>query len=96
MEPVRIVAGGNRREGTAAIPGAGRRGRAGISVLAAAAGLAVLAGTVTGTTAARAAAPASARSRSRGAVRPAVRALPLRPPGLQATMLPGLGGQEGQ
>ncbi len=62
MEPVRIVAGGNRREGTAAIPGAGRRGRAGISVLAAAAGLAVLAGTVTGTTAARAAAPASARA----------------------------------
>lgn len=61
MEPVRIVAGGSRRrEGTAAIPGTGRRGRAGMPVLAAAAGLAILAGTITGTTAARAAASVSA------------------------------------
>ena len=57
MEPVRIVTGGDRREGTAATPG-----RVGMSVLAAAAGLAVLTGTITGTTAARAAAPASART----------------------------------
>lgn len=62
MGPVRIVAGGNRREGTAAIPGAGRRGRAGMFVLAAAAGLAVLTGTMTGTTAARAAASVSAHA----------------------------------
>lgn len=62
MGAVRIVTGGGRREGTAAIPGADRRGRAGMSVLAAAAGLAVLAGTITGTTAARAAAPASAHT----------------------------------
>ena len=63
MGPARIIiTGGDRREGTAALPGAARRGRAGMSVLAAAAGLAVLAGTMTGTTAARAAAPASARA----------------------------------
>ena len=61
MGPVRIVTGG-RREGTAAIPGAARRGRAAMSVLAAAAGLAVLAGPITGTTAARAAASVSARA----------------------------------
>jgi len=62
MGPVRIVTGGGRREGTAAIPGAARRGRAAMSVLAAAAGLAILTGTITGTTAARAAAPASAHA----------------------------------
>jgi hypothetical protein len=62
MGPVRIVTGGGRREGTAAIPRAARRGRAGMSVLAAAAGLAILTGTITGTTAARAAAPASAHA----------------------------------
>ena len=61
MGPVRIVTGGGRREGTAAIPGAARRGRAAMSVLAAA-GLAILTGTITGTTAARAAAPASAHA----------------------------------
>jgi len=61
MGPVRIVTGGGRREGTAAIPGAARRGRAAMSVLAAA-GLAVLAGTITGTTAARAAASVSAHA----------------------------------
>ena len=60
MEAARIAAGGSLREGTAALPGAGRPGRARMSVLAAAAGLAFLAGTITGTTAARAAAPASA------------------------------------
>jgi hypothetical protein len=62
MGPGRIVTGGDRRERAAAIPGAARRGRAGMSVLAAAAGLAVLAGTITGTTAARAAASVSARA----------------------------------
>lgn len=62
MGSVRIVTGGVRRERTAAVSGAARRGRAGMSVLAAAAGLAVLAGTITGTTAARAAAPTSAHA----------------------------------
>lgn len=54
--PVRIVAGGSRRDGTVAVPGAGRRGRVRVFVLAAAAGLAVVAGAMTGTTAAHAAA----------------------------------------
>ena len=54
MGPVRIVGGGNHRKGTAAIPGAGRHGRVGMSVLAAAAGLAVVTGTLAGLTAARA------------------------------------------
>ena len=62
MESVCIAAGGSLRKGTAAMPGAGRHGRAKMSVLAAAAGLAVLAGTITGTTAARAAAPVSAHA----------------------------------
>ena len=62
MGPVRIVTGGGCREGTAAIPGTAWRGRAAMSVLAAAAGLAILTGTITGTTAARAAAPASAHA----------------------------------
>ena len=39
MGPVRIVTGGGCREGTAAIPGTARRGRAAMPVLAAAAGL---------------------------------------------------------
>src|SRR5215472_13035085 len=47
--PVRIVAGGSRREGTVAVPRVGRRVR--MFVLAAAAGLAVLAGAMTSTTA---------------------------------------------
>jgi hypothetical protein len=54
--PVRIVAGGSSREGTVAVPGAGRRGRVRKFALAAAAGLAVVAGAMTGTTAAHAAA----------------------------------------
>ena len=56
---VRISGGGNRREGTPALPRAGRRGLAARFALAAAAGLAVLAGTMTGTTAAHAAASVS-------------------------------------
>src|SRR5215469_10340060 len=58
--PVRIAVGGSRQEGTVAIPGAGRRARVRMFVLAAAAGLAVLAGAMTGTTAAHAAASAPA------------------------------------
>jgi len=59
--PVRIIDGGNRREGTPAIRGAGGRGRAAIVALAAAAGFAVLAGSMIGTTAAPAAAAAHSR-----------------------------------
>lgn len=62
MGPVCIVTDGDRRERAAAIPGAARRGRAGMSVLAAAAGLAVLTGTITGMTAARAAASVTTRA----------------------------------
>jgi len=43
---VRIISGGNRRAGTPAVPRAGRRGLAARFALAAAAGLAVLAGTM--------------------------------------------------
>jgi hypothetical protein len=60
--PVRIIGGGNRREGTPAVPRAGRRGLAARFALAAAAGLAVLAGTMTGTTPAHAAASVSAEA----------------------------------
>jgi hypothetical protein len=59
--PVRIIGGGNRREGTPAVPRAGRRGLARFA-LAAATGLAVLAGTMTGTTPAHAAASVSAEA----------------------------------
>jgi hypothetical protein len=61
MRPVRIVAG-NSREEPFAIPAAGRRGRARMFALAAAAGLAVLAGTMTGATAAHAAASSPAHA----------------------------------
>jgi hypothetical protein len=60
--PVRIVAGGNRREGTRAAPGAGWRARMGIFVLATAAALAALAGTMAGATAAHAATAAPAHA----------------------------------
>ena len=65
--PVRIAFGGSRQEGTVAIPGASRRGRMRMFVLAAAAGLAVLAGAMTGTTAAHAAASVPAAHAAAGA-----------------------------
>src|SRR5690242_15897078 len=59
--PARI-AGGCRRDGAFEVPAPGSRGRAGMFVLAAAAGLALATGVMTGTPAARAAATASARA----------------------------------
>jgi hypothetical protein len=54
--PMRILPGGSHREGVLAIPGAGRRERVRMFILAAAAGLAVVAGAMAGATAAHAAA----------------------------------------
>jgi hypothetical protein len=68
--PARI-AGGNRRDGAFEVPAAGSRGRAGMFVLAAAAGLALATGVMAGTPAARAATAASARAQA------AVHALPM-------------------
>ena len=68
--PARIT-GGNRQDGTPAVPAAGSRGRAGKFVLAAAAGLALASGAVTGTPAAHATAAVSARAAA------AVRANPI-------------------
>jgi len=55
-------ADGNRRDGALAVPAAGSRERAGMFVLAAAAGLALAFGAVTGMPAAHATAAVSARA----------------------------------
>src|SRR5690348_9528080 len=62
--PARIVASvdGNRWDGAFAVPAAGTRGRVGMFVLAAAAGLALASGVVTGTPAAHATVATSARA----------------------------------
>ena len=61
LGPARI-AGGNRRDGAFEVPTAGSRGRAGMFVLAAAAGLALASGVLTGTPAAHAATAVPARA----------------------------------
>jgi len=63
--PARIVASadGNRQGGAFAVPAAGWRGRAGMFVLTAAAGLALASGAMIGTPAAHAAAAAHANTR---------------------------------
>jgi hypothetical protein len=60
--PARSGAGGNRRDGTFAVPAARSRGRVVKFVLAAAAGLALASGVMTGTPAAHAAATVPART----------------------------------
>ena len=59
--PARTV-GGNRRDGAFAVPAAGSRGRPGMFVVAAAAGLALASGAVAGTPAAHAAAAVPTRA----------------------------------
>ena len=66
----RIAVSAGRRDGAFAVPAAGSRGRAGMFVLAAAAGLALASGAVTGMPAAHAAATASAGSAAAVHVQP--------------------------
>jgi len=70
------INGVKRRKRTPALPGVGQRGLAAMFALAAAAGLVVLAGTMTGTTAAPAAASVPAHAVTVAHVRPMIEPCP--------------------